>query len=228
MRSSDSQAHISPALVAALAAIGGALKDSKNPHFRNDYASLESVIDSAKPVLAEHELAVLQGPGELHGNALTVTTRIVHTSGEWIESDLQIPLAKADPQAAGSAITYARRYGLMAMLGMPAVDDDAESAHGRDSAPQKAAVVVPSEPDWWGAEGPGPSAYSAKKDKLDLKHEDLRSELDRLATAGEWRDWCATNTPIIKTMPRQWRSILRAEAEARAKELGVDFNKRAA
>ena len=128
MKSSDTLGAISPALVKALGELRGVAKDSKNPHFKNDYASLEAVIETARPVLAAHGLAFMQGLGEYVGGAMTVSTRILHESGEWIESDFQMPVAKSDPQGTASASTYARRYSLMGILGLPAVDDDGEAA----------------------------------------------------------------------------------------------------
>ncbi len=128
MKHSDSLASIAPALVKAINAIEGVKKDASNPHFKSKFATLEAVIEAAHPHLASNGLTVLQGPGLMQGSALTVSTRILHESGEWIETEFAIPMAKQDPQAAGSALTYARRYSLMAVLNMPAVDDDGESA----------------------------------------------------------------------------------------------------
>ena len=128
MKTSETVAAISPALVKALSQIGGAKKDGTNPHFKNAYASLGSVIEASRDVLAANDLVALQGVGEIIASALCVTTRILHKSGEWVESTLHIPLGKMDAQAVGSATTYARRYGLMAMLNMPTVDDDGEGA----------------------------------------------------------------------------------------------------
>jgi hypothetical protein len=128
MKSSATLGAISPALVKALGELRGVAKDSRNVHFKNDYASLEAVIETARPVLAAHGLAFMQGLGEYVGGAMTVSTRILHESGEWIESDFQMPVAKSDPQGTASASTYARRYSLMGILGLPAVDDDGEAA----------------------------------------------------------------------------------------------------
>jgi hypothetical protein len=60
-----------------------------------------------------------------------VVTRLIHVSGEWMESDFVLPITKRDPQAAGSAITYARRYALQALAGIPTADDDAEASMQR-------------------------------------------------------------------------------------------------
>ncbi len=122
MRSSDTLTKISPALVRAINAIEGVKKGADNPFFKSKYANLESVIEAAHGALEANGLAVMQGPGPMDGNCITLTTRLVHESGEWIETDFSLPAGKMDPQAAGSAITYARRYSLMAMLNMPAVD----------------------------------------------------------------------------------------------------------
>jgi hypothetical protein len=145
MKSSDTLGKISPALVAAINAIDGVKKGAANPAFKGTkYATLEAVIEAAHEHLSANGLAVLQGPGPMQGTALTVTTRIIHQSGEWIETDFTIPLAKQDPQAAGSAVTYARRYSLMAMLNMPAVDDDGEAAMQRGPAPKAVSDEPPS------------------------------------------------------------------------------------
>lgn len=228
MKSSDSLTAIAPALVKAINAIDGVKKDASNPHFKSKFATLEAVIDAAQHALANNGLTVLQGPGLMQGNALTVSTRLLHESGEWIETEFAIPMAKQDPQAAGSAVTYARRYSLMAMLNMPAVDDDGESAmqRGQSQQPQQQARrdTGPGEVDgvdWWGAEGSGVSAHQAKKEGWDDLHEQLRSQIDQLHTAAEWKDFCATNSADIKKMPKSWRMILRGEAEERGKFLGA-------
>jgi hypothetical protein len=126
------------ALAAALHAvqgqITGVLKDSRNPHFKTKYASLAAVLDTARPALQEAGLAVVQAPGPIHDGKLSLTTMILHgASGQWLRSTGQIALTKQGPQETGSAITYARRYGLMSLLGLPAVDDDAEEATERST-----------------------------------------------------------------------------------------------
>lgn len=213
MRSSESLTKISPALVAVLAELQGVVKDAKNPHFKNDYASLESVVETVRPALAKHELGVIQGPGELHGNALTVTTRIIHASGEWIESDLQVPLVKADPQAAGSAITYARRYGLMAMLSLPALDDDGEAAHGRGSA---------------AAAQPIPMRKSAAQAKRDLDHEKLIGAIKACKTEHELNAWYRDFDRHTAQVPLSWLDPMRDEVEKRRNDILDQLNERAA
>jgi len=127
MKQSESINNLAAALVKAQAEMGGAVKDSANPFFKSKYADLTSVVRAVKEPFAKHGLAYTQFPICSEG-AVGVVTRLIHESGEWLEAEYTLPMVKADPQAAGSAITYARRYALQAMAGIPTADDDAESA----------------------------------------------------------------------------------------------------
>lgn len=102
--------------------------DSKNPHFKNRFASLEATLTKINPVFSKHGLALSQWPS---GNQLI--NRLEHESGQWIMSAYDISAIKKDPQQMGSAITYARRYCAQAIAGIcGGEDDDAEMAmdHG--------------------------------------------------------------------------------------------------
>lgn len=127
-------------LFAAVVAAGGELKnppkDSVNPHFKSRYADLATVLDTVRPVLTRHKLAVVQMPTEMDGGPGLATT-LVHESGEWMRSTVRLYPGKQDPQGIGSALTYARRYGLQAVLGIAADDDDDGHAGSRPAA-QKA------------------------------------------------------------------------------------------
>jgi hypothetical protein len=107
------------ALAKAQIEMGPALKDSTNPAFSSKYADLASVWDACRVALSANGLAVVQGP-ELAERGVSVTTRLLHSSGQWAESTLILPMDKATAQGAGSAITYARRYSLAAMVGVAA------------------------------------------------------------------------------------------------------------
>jgi len=108
-------------------------KDSDNPFFKSKYASLEDIWSKLKPVFAKHGLLVSQVPGVITNGAIEIVTQLVHVgSGEFVLSAGYMPMGKEGPQAAGSAITYARRYFLCPLLGIVAgEDDDAEAAEGR-------------------------------------------------------------------------------------------------
>jgi len=143
MKTSESMAKLATALAAALGEIDNATKDSKNPHFKSSYASLASVIDATKATLAKHGLVVVQSPG-WHDGRVTVTTRIIHQSGEWIEGTAETPVPKPDPQGVGSACSYLRRYSLSAMCGITQEDDDANLASRPAPAkPTKATKPAP-------------------------------------------------------------------------------------
>lgn len=118
---------ITKALVAAQAELDGVAKDSTNPHFKNEYASLSAVWKAAKGPLNKAGVAVIQIPVVSNGEQLLVTT-LAHTSGEWFRGTYKVAPIKADPQGYGSAMTYARRYSLMAMTGLTPEDDDGNAA----------------------------------------------------------------------------------------------------
>lgn len=117
------------ALLTFQAAVHGVVKDSTNPAFKSKYASLEAVIETAREPLQTAGLAFVQTPGRLVEGVLDLTTMLIHAkSGQWMRSTMQIPVVKRDAQGVGSAVTYASRYSLMAMLGIPPVDDDGNEA----------------------------------------------------------------------------------------------------
>ena len=127
MRTSEDTTEVFAAFAKAQGQMGGAVKDSANPFFKSKYSDLPSVVAAIKAPFAANNLAFVQGTGYRDGLAV-ITTRIVHASGQWIESEMAGPVAKSDPQGLGSAISYYRRYSLQSLCGIPSVDDDAESA----------------------------------------------------------------------------------------------------
>lgn len=135
MKSSESIKNLAVALVKVQSVLESAKKDSDNPFFKSRYADLSSVWDACRKPLTDNGLAVVQTCTPVENNGIQVDTILLHVSGEYIESNLFMPLVKNDPQATGSAITYARRYALSAIVGIVADDDDAESAMSRPQAP---------------------------------------------------------------------------------------------
>lgn len=116
-----------PAFIKAQSEIHNARLDSKNPHFKSSYASLESVLDAVKPTLNKYGIAVLQ-PLVEEGDKLFVITKLIHESGEMIESKTPVIFEKQTAQAMGSGISYSRRYSLAALVCIGADDDDANEA----------------------------------------------------------------------------------------------------
>lgn len=118
---------IASALAAAQGQMGKALKSATNPHFRSRYADLSSVVDACMPALNSNGIAVIQPliEGEF---GRSIVTRFIHESGETLECPIPLILGKQDMQGLGSAITYARRYGLMNLAGIAPDDDDGNAA----------------------------------------------------------------------------------------------------
>lgn len=130
MSQSESIVKIAAAFTKAQQDIKIAHKAENNPFFKSKYADLTAVWDAVKDALGKNELAVMQIPTVI-GEHQFLRTRLIHSSGEWIEGVYIINPVKNDPQGIGSAITYARRYSLCAMLGVIAdEDDDGNKASG--------------------------------------------------------------------------------------------------
>jgi LysM repeat protein len=151
IRTSESIVEISKALAKAQGKFSAAVKGSQNPAFRSKYADLSSVIDATLEHLNAEGITCMQHPsleykpvGEGVEAYITVTTRLLHASGEWIESDLSIPAVQRDrfdAQSCGSALTYACRYALQSICVVPREDDDGNAATGRGSSEDAKAVA---------------------------------------------------------------------------------------
>lgn len=120
--------NVSAALVKAQKAFGPALKTNTNPHFKSKYADLSACIEAVIDALHANGIALVQRNIETD-SGVCVETVFVHESGETLSSGpLHVPAAKNDPQGYGSALTYARRYSLMAACGIAPEDDDGNAA----------------------------------------------------------------------------------------------------
>lgn len=130
---SESIGKLAEALSLAQAEFKPALKDSKNPFFKSNYADFSSVVDASRAALTKHGLAVIQGTSVVEeiGGIFFLRTVLAHKSGEWIGSLYPLKPIKDDPQGMGSCITYAKRYAYAAICGVVTEDDDGEAAQGR-------------------------------------------------------------------------------------------------
>ena len=130
MNKSDTIASLAAALNKAQAEMSGAKKSAKNPFFKSNYANLEEVINCVKEPFADNGLSFVQFP--ISGDGVAgVETIIMHESGEFISGEFLLKCSKNDPQGMGSAITYARRYGLQSACGVPSEDDDGNAASAK-------------------------------------------------------------------------------------------------
>jgi hypothetical protein len=166
MKHSETITKIAASLVKAQANIGAAHKGSANPYFKSSYADLGSIMEVVKQPLLDQGISVLQPVGHTESGQTYVETVLLHESGEFIADTMIVTCAKEkDPQAQGSAISYARRYSLQSMLFVPALDDDGEGAMNRNSKPEPKQELAPKK--------------SAVSDKPNLK-----KLLEELAKAG--------------------------------------------
>jgi len=200
--SSETTATLCAALVAAQGGLRPIAKDGKNPAFRARYATLDGIMETVRPALAAHGLAVVQGvvhPETGEGGRLvgiTVETRLIHTSGEWLASVVPVPVAKGDAHGLGSALSYGRRYGISALLALSTDEDDDGNAAAKAPPAKPQAKPAPAAP----APGqrlhdrvpttPPPEGMSlAKAETVELKGQRLidmaPDRLDKLRTWAE-------------------------------------------
>jgi hypothetical protein len=144
---SEEIGELAKALPEAQKAIGKISRDATNPHFNNKYASLSEIRDAVVPALNDHGITVLQ-PTTADGAAVYVTTILLHTSAQWLRSTHRIPVSRIDAQGVGSAVTYAKRQALQALMvvAAPGEDDDAEGAVGRGAGRPPLPPSEPSRP----------------------------------------------------------------------------------
>lgn len=137
MKMSDTIAELATALAKAQGQIDDASKSADNPYYKSRYADLAAVRAVIREPLAANDLAIVQAPRTVQGGA-EVETMIVHKSGEFMSETLYMPAGKNDPHGYASAITYARRIGIMSLLALAAYDDDGNTAvDSVKNAPEK-------------------------------------------------------------------------------------------
>jgi len=142
MESSDSIQEIYKSLVKAQGEFSAIPFDAKNPHFGNKYASLTGTQEHVRPILSKHGLGLIQSVESLESRYY-VQSRLIHESGEWIQSSIELMVDKKNMQGLGSATTYAKRYAAQAILGLSGDEDDDGNAAAKDyshkAPPQKKA-----------------------------------------------------------------------------------------
>jgi hypothetical protein len=148
-------------LASSLAKAQGELKpvhkSAENPYFKSKYADLSAIVESIRPVLSKYSLALMQLPSGGGENRISVTTILTHSSGQWISGSCTLYAKDATPQAIGSAITYARRYSLSAILSIATDEDDDGNTASRSS------------------NGGGSRAYNAPVYTAESPHEEIGS-----------------------------------------------------
>lgn len=181
MKTSEQINELATALASAQAEMKNATLNKINPHFKSKYADLAGIRDTVTPALTKHGLAIVQGTDTVE-SGIVVVTRLLHKSGQWMES--RFPIAYDKPQTMGSAYTYARRYSLSAMCAISAdEDDDANAANEKPVAPVKKNITPHEEP----LQNTGPQLLT--RDEARKLYKALCEELVKLPTVREVSQW---------------------------------------
>lgn len=203
MEMSADISEIAKALPKAQAAMGEVFKKATNPAFRSKYADLSSVVDAVVPAFNESGVTLLQ-PSSFDGEFVRVATMLLHESGQWVRCTLAIRPSKPDAHGIGSAVTYARRYGLQAMSGVAPEDDDGNAASGpREArqAPQRDTVGRPRL-----------SSAEAKRQGL---HDAFKADLESVTDPDVLDTWIAQMLPKHKSqVPLSWLEAMDDQVES--------------
>ena len=192
MEHSESIKEIAAALAAFQSEVKDPSRNGENPHFKSKYVQLDGLLAAVRPILANHGLSLMQSTGG-DGVNISVSTLIMHTSGEWIETEpLVLKAQQATPQGAGSACTYGRRFSLSAALGVAWDDDDDGNAA---STPPPKTKAAPKKPDKAAllkqiAEGAKKHSISADDMKIIMKRQ-YNKEASKDLTDAETADLAA-------------------------------------
>jgi len=146
MNSSAEIDKLATALIAAKKEFLPALKTAYNPHYKSNYVDLSGVTQATDTALAKHDLVLIQSPGIGQSiSVVSVTSRLMHSSGQWIEGTFEIPATgqsgRLDAQTSCGAVTYARRYSYMGILGIAPEDKDGNDAADRQEVKQEVREV---------------------------------------------------------------------------------------
>jgi hypothetical protein len=198
MRTSEAIDQLATALAAAQSEMKNAKLNKVNPHFKSKYADLAEIRDTVTPALSKHGLAMVHGldPSD---NGIHVVSRLLHKSGQWIES--RFPIAYDKPQVMASGVTYGRRYNSSALTNISADDDDDANA-----ANEKA-VEKPKQYDH------NPLVRKACEDMIKA----IRL-IEQVGGLSDLRDYWESkeNSATFKSLPASYReAVLEAKEEAK-------------
>lgn len=188
MEKSESIKNLAEALCKFQSNMEAITKDAENPFFKSRYASLAAIIDDTREGLAKNGLSYVQFPVE-DG----LTTVLMHNSGEWMSASFIMKPVDNKPQSVGSALSYARRYALSAILGLQVEDDDGNAA----SKPAPATKPVP------------PKQVQDKRSVHKARIKELVDGmvLVELTTGGEYKDYVLEATGY-ELLPDNFEAII--------------------
>jgi hypothetical protein len=199
MQMSESLTELGVALSKFQGEVNNVSKDKSGYGYK--YADLAQILEAVRPLLSKHGLSVVQMPGK-SDSGVTVTTMLLHSSGQWVQSETQLPMDTAAKmsaaQAAGSVITYARRYALAAALGIAQEDDDAAKPESGYAAANK--VVAASQ-----ASSAKKAAPASAQKGIDWQKfcSASKSKFETFSTGGQLRAWAEENDDQLQTLAVQ-------------------------
>ena len=214
MLTSDAINEIAAALAKAQAAIQNPKKESENPHFKSRYADLATGLDAVRGALAASNIVVIQATS-MDGDLMMLETRIAHSSGQWIGSIYPVCKFPARQQEVGSALTYARRYSLFALVGIAGDDDDGnEASKSETPAPARKAVAA------------------SASEPVDLEESKQAREfivqtMDVCETPADFDQWAKENKAQIDKLTTADRALVRSAFQMR-KHNAIEAQKDAA
>lgn len=193
MKTSELINELAAALAKAQAEMKNAAMNRINPHFKSKYADLASVRDAVTPALAANGIALVQSMSATGDGQVLVHTRLMHSSGQWMESVLPIYSDVGKPQVLGSALSYARRYSLSAICNIASEDDDDANMaqeHGAHAAEVRGIAGTPN--------------ASKIKARQNGDFEMLVNELRKATTVDALKEWAALRKNDIERLPAEW------------------------
>jgi len=224
--------NIAKAFVAAKREFAPALKTSTNPHFKSKYADLAGCLEAVNDALLNNNIAVYQETSE-DATGVTVETVFLHESGETLRGGkLHVPASKQDPQGYGSALTYARRYSIMAACGIAAEDDDGNAAskakprNGLDAiAPARAAsdlgLYIPGKDEPHSLHSGSAKWLASFKQMMNSLETSDKYETRMKMT--KMREFKEANQAIIEQLGHGEKALLDADYNLRLKRLGASL-----
>jgi hypothetical protein len=204
MNTSEQINELAAALAKAQAEMKNAKLNKVNPHFKSRYADLAEIRDTVTPSLSKHGIAVVHGM-ERAETGIDVVTRLIHASGQWVES--RFPIAMDKPQSMASRITYGRRYNLSAIANISADDDD--DANTANDKPVEKPAHMPA------VNGTHGASKAANRGAYDGMVKAIRNA----STVKGLVDWYKQNVTEIDALPTDWLDELRVEYADRKSEL---------
>ena len=224
--------NIAKAFVAAKREFAPALKTSTNPHFRSKYADLSGCLEAVNDALLNHGIALYQETSE-DDTGVTVETVFLHESGESLRGGkLHVPAGKQDPQGYGSALTYARRYSVMAACGIAAEDDDGNAASKPKTRNTLDSIAPPRDANDLGLYVPGkeePYSLHSGAAKWLAAFKQMMGSLetsDKYETRmkmTKMREFKEANQAVIEQLGHGEKALLDADYNLRLKRLGASL-----